>query len=186
MYNVLEKLRAGVTLGEADERINAEGLILILGELHERLDALAFQAYGWPQNLSDEEVCARLVLLNKERTAEEARGIVRWLRQEYQKSRAGIVEAAPEQPAEQAELALVAQAGREQKARFPDDEVARTAVVMAALADNAGGVDPAGLAARFRQGRRVEAQIRATLNSLTRLGFAASTDGRTYRHRRAA
>jgi hypothetical protein len=112
--------------------------------------------------------------------------MVRWLRPEYQKDRAGIVEAAPAQPAEQAEMALVAKAGREQKARFPDDEVARTAAVMAALAESPGGIDSASLASRFRQGRRVEAQIRATLTSLARLGFAASTDGERYRLRRAA
>jgi uncharacterized membrane protein len=170
-----------------DERVKAEGLVLILRELHDRLDALVFEAYGWPADLSDEDVIARLVALNKERVAEEAKGVVRWLRPDYQKRRAGIVEkvvqAAPE---EQAEMRLVAEAGREQKPRFPDDEVARTAAVVAALAQSVGGIDAAGLAARFRQGRRLEPQIRATLASLTRLGFTSSMDGSTFWLRRVA
>ncbi len=184
MYNVLEKLRAGTPLDAEDERIKAEGLVLILQELHERLDALVYEAYGWPADLSDEDVVARLVALNKERAAEEARGVVRWLRPDYQKRRAGIVEEAA--PEEQAEMRLVAEAGREQKPRFPDDEVARTAAVVAALAQSVGGIDAAGLAARFRQGRRLEPQIRATLASLTRLGFTSSTDGSTFWLRRVA
>lgn len=187
MYNTLEKLRAGTLLDADDERIKSEGLVLILKELHDRLDALVFQAYGWPADLSDEEVIARLVALNKERASEEARGIVRWLRPAYQKARAGIVEeAAPKATEGQGEMALVAEVAKEQKPRFPDDEVARTAAVMAALANSTGGLDAATLASTFRQGRRVEPQIRATFTSLMRLGFASSSDGTTFRLRRAA
>jgi hypothetical protein len=52
--------------------------------LHDEIDAAVFDAYGWPRDLSDEEIIAHLVELNKERRAEEARGLVRWLRPEYQ------------------------------------------------------------------------------------------------------
>ena len=94
--------------------------MLILKELHDRLDALVFQAYGWPQDLSDEEVIARLVTLDNERAEEEARGIVRWLRPDYQKARAGILEdAAPMGEVEQRELSLVVEKSREPKPRFP-------------------------------------------------------------------
>ena len=187
MYNTLEKLRAGTPLDADDERIKTEGLVLILKELHDRLDALVFQAYGWPADLSDEEVIARLVALNKERASEEARGIVRWLRPAYQKARAGIIEeAAPKAKEGQGEMALVAEVAKEQKPRFPDDEVARTAAVMAALANSTGGIDAPTLASTFRQGKRIEPQIRATLTSLMRLGFASSSDSTTFRLRRAA
>ncbi|WP_457092116.1 class I SAM-dependent DNA methyltransferase, partial [Microvirga sp. P5_D2] len=84
MYNVLEKLKAGVALNADEERIKDEGLILILKELHERLDALVFEAYEWPANLTDEEILERLVALNAERAKEEAAGHVRWLRPDYQ------------------------------------------------------------------------------------------------------
>ena len=41
-------------------------------------------AYGWPVTLTNEEILARLVALNAERAAEEAQGLIRWLRPEYQ------------------------------------------------------------------------------------------------------
>jgi len=41
-------------------------------------------AYGWPADLSNEEILRRLVALNAERAEEESRGIIRWLRPEFQ------------------------------------------------------------------------------------------------------
>ena len=71
-------------MNEAEERIKDDGLVLILKELHERLDRLVFQAYGWPVNLTDEQILERLVALNQERAAEEKAGPRRRLRPEYQ------------------------------------------------------------------------------------------------------
>ncbi|WP_348270486.1 hypothetical protein [Bosea sp. LC85] len=187
MYNVLEKLRAGTALNADEEQIKGEGLVLILKELHDQLDALVFQAYGWPANLPDEEVIGRLVVLNKERATEEPRGVVRWLRPAYQKVRAGITEeAAPKAAEEQREMLLVAQAGAEQKPSFPSDEVARTATIMAVLANTQGTVDASAVASGFRQGKRIEPHVRATLTSLVRMGFASSRDGKSFQLRRAA
>lgn len=84
MYNVLEKLRAGEVLSIKEQRIYEQGLVSILLQLHNELDAAVAAAYGWSVNLSDEEILEKLVALNKERAAEEARGLVRWLRPEYQ------------------------------------------------------------------------------------------------------
>jgi hypothetical protein len=185
MYNVLEKLRAGAALDEDDTRIRDEGLVLILKELHDTLDALVFDAYGWPRGLADEDIIARLVALNKERAEEEARGLVRWLRPDYQTARAGI--AAPVRPqAAQDAMELVTDSAREQKPLFPAGEVERTAAIMAALANAAGSTDAASIAARFRQGRRIERQVEATLASLVRMGFASSADGRRFMFRRVA
>ena len=83
LYNVLERLRAGVTpadLDPAERRTFDDGLVLILKELHDRLDAAVADAYGWPADLADDDILSRLVALNQERAAEEARGFVRWLR----------------------------------------------------------------------------------------------------------
>lgn len=185
MYNVLEKLRAGAALEADDLRIRDEGLVLILKELHDRLDALVFDAYGWPRNLSDEEIVTRLVALNKERAQEEARGLVRWLRPDYQKARAGV--SVPVELTEtQDTMTLVAAAAKEQKPLFPTDAVERTAAVMAALAAAPGTVDAASIAAGFRNGKRAEPQVQATLASLVRMGFVSSRDGRTFMFRRVA
>ena len=98
MYNVLEKLRRRDAGGQVksrhddqelefsaeEERVRDEGLILILKELHDKLDHLVFQAYEWPYTLSGEEILTKLVTLNHLPAAEERRGHVRWLRPDYQ------------------------------------------------------------------------------------------------------
>jgi hypothetical protein len=84
MYNVLEKLRASEPLTARDKTVHEQGLVSVLRELHDELDAAVFDAYGWPPSLIDEEILERLVALNAERAAEEAQGLVRWLRPEYQ------------------------------------------------------------------------------------------------------
>ena len=89
LYNVLEKLKSGAVLTPEDEDVKHRGLVIILKELHEQIDRAAFDAYGWPHTLSDEEILARLVALNAERAEEEARGLVRWLRPDYQRPRFG-------------------------------------------------------------------------------------------------
>jgi hypothetical protein len=84
MYNVLEKLRKGEALTAKEKEIHEQGLVSVLKEIHDELDAAVFDAYGWPGDLSDEEILERLVALNAERAAEERQGKVRWLRPEYQ------------------------------------------------------------------------------------------------------
>jgi hypothetical protein len=84
MYNVLEKLRASEPLNEKELRIHDQGLVSVLRQLHEDLDAAAFAAYGWPVTLTDAEILERLVALNAERAKEESNGLIRWLRPEYQ------------------------------------------------------------------------------------------------------
>ena len=84
MYNVLEKLRAGAELTAKERVIHEQGLVSVLKQIHDELDAAVFAAYGWPVTLSDEEILERLVALNHERAEEEKRGIVRWLRPEFQ------------------------------------------------------------------------------------------------------
>jgi hypothetical protein len=86
MYNVLEKLRANEALTAKEKQIHDAGLVSVLRQLHDDLDAAVFAAYGWPTSLTDGEILERLVALNGERAKEEASGLVRWLRPEYQNS----------------------------------------------------------------------------------------------------
>ena len=185
LYNVLERIKSGVAPGDlepAERRIFDDGLVLILKELHDRLDLAVAEAYGWPPTLSDEEILARLVALNKERAREEAQGLVRWLRPEYQIAKFGSAA----QKAEQYEADLVAPDAGKRKPLFPADDLAQTASVMAALAETPAGLDAATLASRFRQGRRAEDKIRAVLTALHRMGFVISDDNQLWRLRRAA
>jgi hypothetical protein len=84
MYNVLEKLRANEALNAKEKQIHDAGLVSVLRQLHDDLDAAVFAAYGWPPTLTDAEILERLVALNAERAKEEASGLVRWLRPDYQ------------------------------------------------------------------------------------------------------
>lgn len=51
------------------------------------LDAAVFAAYGWPAASTDAEILERLVALNAQRAADEQRGIIHWLRPEYQNAK---------------------------------------------------------------------------------------------------
>ena len=103
LYNVLGKLRAGEPLTAAEKTTHEQGLVGVLRQLHDELDAAVAAAYGWPApstgsgpsassgpstgsgcELSDDELLARLVALNAQRAAEEAAGHIRWLRPAYQ------------------------------------------------------------------------------------------------------
>lgn len=84
MYNVLEKIRNGDALTDKERVIHQDGLVSVLQELHNDLDAAVFEAYGWPADITDEQILEKLVALNAERAAEEARGLIRWLRPEFQ------------------------------------------------------------------------------------------------------
>lgn len=188
MYNILEKLRANADLDDDDEQIKKDGLILILKELHDKLDALVFEAYGWPQTLTDEQILENLVALNHERAAEEKRGHVRWLRPDYQIPRFGKdldKMAAKEEGAQiTAELGLGEPTAK--KLSFPTDAVGQTAAVFAALAMAKGAVTVGDIAAEFRKSKNLERNIGEVLASLARLGHVATKDGKKFEVRRAA
>jgi hypothetical protein len=123
MYNVLEKLRAGEALSVKDKVIHEQGLVSVLKKLHDDLDAAVFDAYGWPHDLTDEQILERLVALNAERAAEENRGLIRWLRPEFQNPQGANVQKSAK-PATQQKLAAIEDA----------DEAAETATPAAATA----------------------------------------------------
>jgi len=77
MYNVLEKLRAGEWIEGKDREIYDQGLVGILRDIHDQIDAAVAEAYGWPLDLSDDEILHLLVDLNRARAAEEAQGHIR-------------------------------------------------------------------------------------------------------------
>jgi hypothetical protein len=70
---------------------------------------------------------------------------------------------------------------------FPQGAVEQTAAVMAGIAATSAPLSAAELAQQFKQGRKSEARIAATLASLVRAGFISSLDGRVrFTLRRAA
>ena len=188
LYNVLERLKAGAKPDDLDareRRIFDDGLVLILKELHDRLDAAVADAYGWPVDLAEEEVLARLVTLNRERAKEERRGLVRWLRPEYQIPRFGSAKEKEEQlEADLGEAILAAVSGP--KPSFPSDERDQTPAVLHQLMEADGAVDALAIASSFKQGRKCLPAVQAVLASLFRMGLVSTTDGKRFAFRRAA
>ena len=84
IYNVLEGLREGRPLTVDERDVHDRGLVSVIRRHHDEIDRLVAQAYGWPADLTKEDGLARLIALNEERMAEEAKGLVRWLRPEFQ------------------------------------------------------------------------------------------------------
>jgi hypothetical protein len=189
LYNVLEMLRAGTKpdeLDERDRRIFDDGLVLIVKELHDKLDVAVAEAYGWPADLSDDEILARLVALNKQRSEEEKRGLVRWLRPDYQIPRfaKGVDKQAEKEEGAQVAAELIAAV--EQKPSFPSSAVEQTAAVFAALAAASEPLDAKGLAALFKKAKTTENKASEVLASLARLGYVTSEDGKTFALRQVA
>lgn len=189
LYNVLERVRAGVgpnDLDDKERKIFDNGLVLILKELHDSLNIAVAEAYGWPVDLLDEDMLARLVELNKERAAEERGGLVRWLRPEYQIPR--FAKGHDRQAAEEADAQVAAQldvTAKEQKPSFPTNAVEQTAAVFGALAQASVPLDAAAIATQFRKTKTSEAKIAGVLASLARLGHV-TTDGKKFALRRVA
>jgi hypothetical protein len=189
LYNVLEKLRDGTKpddLDEADRRIFDDGLVLMMKELHDKLDIAVAEPYGWPADLTDDEILAKLVALNKERTEEEKRGLVRWLRPDYQIPRfaKGLDKQAATEEGAQVAAELISAV--EQKPSFPTSAVEQTAAVFSALAAASQPLDAKGLAAQFRRTKTTEKKVGEVLASLARLGYVTSEDGKTFALRRVA
>ncbi|SDG77791.1 class I SAM-dependent DNA methyltransferase [Bosea robiniae] len=174
LYNIREGIRSGRALSSAEADIRDRGLVMILDEHHQAIDEAAAAAYGWPATLAEAEILARLVALNRQRAREEVQGIVHWLRPDYQRPRFGT----PGRAGEQLEAALPtpisAAAG---KPAFPTEAVGRVAAVLAALADTSTPIAARAIAARFRQGLKVERAIRDILVSLARVGEISTLDG---------
>lgn len=172
MYNVLEKLRAGEPIEGKDKEIYDQGLIGILKDIHDQIDVAVAEAYGWPVDLTDEEILFRLVDLNKERAAEEASGHIRWLRPDYQNPDGTEAEATDKQ----AKLEVSTKEAKD-KAPWPKALPDQFAAVREAL-EEMGEASPEQVARRFKRARTTT--IEPLLASLAALGQAQITDNGRY------
>jgi hypothetical protein len=171
MYNCLEKLRAGQRIEGRDREVYDQGLIGILLDLHDQIDAAVTEAYGWPATLTDDDILHRLVALNRERAAEEARGHIRWLRPEYQNP-AGHAAAAVEQAEMDVGVVLPTT-----KTPWPKTLPQQFAAVRAAL-DELGEATPEQIARHFARARATT--VLPLLESLAALGHAQVTERGSY------
>ena len=169
MYNVLEKLRAGQRIGGRDKEIYDHGLIGILRDLHDQIDRAVADAYGWPATLTGDEILHRLVDLNRERAAEEARGHIRWLRPDYQNPAGHAAVAKDEQTAMDIGPTVTTA-----KTPWPKTLPEQIAAVRATLSD-LGTATPEQVARTFNRGRA--GSVQPLLESLAALGQARVIEG---------
>jgi hypothetical protein len=179
-YNVLEALRQGREFTAKEKTICEQGLVTVLRELHDELDAAVAEAYGWPTDLPDEEILSRLVALNAERIEEEKQGQIRWLRPEYQtksKAERRVVQtsldfAPPPEPLAKGKKGRSAKTTSETKPAWPSDILEQTQAIrsmIAALREAAVAITPDTVAERFTRAPRV--RVQEILQALETLGF---------------
>ncbi|MFI5181103.1 MAG: class I SAM-dependent DNA methyltransferase [Thermoanaerobaculia bacterium] len=182
MYNVLAKLRSGEALSAKEKVVHEQGLVSVLMQIHDDLDAAVFDAYGWPHDLTDEQILGRLVALNRERAEEEKNGLVRWLRPEFQVPKGAV-------PATQ--VVLAGTEGAEQGEAAPAAaEVAwskKLPAQIAAVRDLFRGTSRAlrfdDVTRAFKGVKKRDAE--AVLDSLTALGLLTVFDSEGSRRWRA-
>lgn len=221
MYNVLEQLRRGVALNPKEKAIHEQGLVSVLASLHDELDAAVLDAYGWgdlaptlvgkpggtlpypeaeeAQQQAEAELLTRLVALNAERAAEEARGLIRWLRPAFQNPAAArSAEADPMQ----AEIALPGGGGSSSGTAadasdeaapvasaplkpqpWPKDPVEQVRAVAATLSASRVPLSVDDLAARYTSRGPWKSRLPQLLDMLVAVGRAAPAgDGRYVAH----
>ncbi len=190
MYNAMVRLRdaraGGLSLTEKERAYHDRALIGVLASIHDDLDGAVADAYGWPVELPDDEILARLVSLNAIRAAEEGEGFVRWLRPDFQRARAGLApvqgtldgmtQPAPVAPSGLAALPLdvtAAIAGRGKQA-WPSDRFAQIKAIRDLVAVLPGTATAAQVASAF-SGARI-ATVRRHLDMLEQIGVLTAWD----------
>ena len=201
LYNVLERVRelekgCDVPPLSAKERdIHEAGLISVLKDIHDDIDRAVFEAYGWAdlipalvgkpgatapsphktaeQEEAEEDLLARLVDLNRERAADERRGIVRWLRPDYQIPKLGHKVRKPEE-AVQAEADLPVPEPADGKPAWPRDGLDQIGVVRDMLGRAPAPLAPEALSAAFRgtSSARRKKRVEQVLQTLVAAGVA--------------
>ncbi|MGC8644070.1 MAG: hypothetical protein ACP5XB_29775 [Isosphaeraceae bacterium] len=168
------------TFQEQDGAIHKQGMVSVLKQLHDDLDAAVFEAYGWPVDLSDDEILRRLVELNRQRAEEEKRGIIRWLRPEFQNPGGAPAPAAtqPALPIEQQAAEAPVPAPLGSRRPWPKTLPEQAQAVRAALAENPAGLTAEATARLFLRARTQT--VTDLLNTLVSLGQARALENGLY------
>ena len=202
LYNVLEALREGRALNAKERVIHEQGLVSVLRQIHDDIDAAVLAAYGWADLLPvlrvahgndapadgqsredakrafEESVLERLVALNAERAAEEARGLVRWLRPEFQNpaaqrapAQAEIDTVGDDDAADDDESGITATPALK-PAPWPKDAVDQVRAVATLLAESRTALSLDDIAARFTARGPWKKRLPVVLDMLAAVGRA--------------
>lgn len=204
LYNALERLReleSGCEvppLTDAERDVHQAGLISVLKDIHDSIDRAVLAAYGWEdltlslmgkpgatipstfksmeQEQAEEELLTRLVALNRERAAEEKRGMVRWLRPDYQIAKLGMK--APTQDGEHIGVLDVGLPDPTERPRWPSDGLEQIKFVRDLLAKAPAPTLPDAIASVFdgRNTHKRRDRITEVLETLVATGSARTGD----------
>ncbi|MGV3579163.1 class I SAM-dependent DNA methyltransferase [Brevundimonas sp.] len=172
LYNLLDITRTGGSMPQRQQDIARRARIVILRELHDEIDRLTADAYGWQPDQTGAQLLGALVGLNRVREVEEARGQVRWLRPDFQIDRVGAPQPSPEREAPL--MPQVVKTGR--RPVFPRDRYEQPLAIQASLVRERGPVKPLDLALRFSGGVKLEPRISRVLTTLHRYGHVELLD----------
>jgi hypothetical protein len=191
-------VRTGEELPPKDKTIHEQGLVSVLGQIHDELDNAVLEAYGWSdlapalagkpggtspthqktpeQAEAEEALLERIVTLNARRAAEEARGVIHWLRPEWQspqKKPARQEKLLPEL-AEAEELTT----GLPGKRPWPKALPEQVRAIRAALAEQPSPLTAEQVARSFT--RAQSKRVAELLETLVTFGKARLTDDQRY------
>jgi SAM-dependent methyltransferase len=155
-------------LTEVETAVHDAGCVAVLHELHKKIDAAVAEAYGWAADLSDGQMLARLVELNRERTEEERNGLVRWLRADYQLPR--FREGRTANREEQIEAMLTPP--KAEPAALPRSDTELLTLLRDVLRAHGRPTEPREIAARFGEGARAARRVERGLQLLAAAGVA--------------
>jgi len=195
MYNVLAKLRSGEPLTAKDKTIHETGLVAVLRQLHDELDAAVLAAYGW-SDLAPTDTDAlldRVVALNLERAAEEAAGHIRWLRPDFQNPSAHRHSGESRNPAGTSQTRMPASAGMTdlpgissstasaapqptEKRPWPSSLTEQVAAIAQLLAESPLALSEPEIASHFTGKGPWKKRLPQLLETLVALGRARTTD----------
>jgi hypothetical protein len=205
LYNALERYRElnagiGQPLTPEERDVHEAGLISVLAEIHDDIDRATLSAYGWDdlapalvgkvggtvpsdhksesQLEAEEILLTRLVALNHERAEEEKRGVIRWLRPEYQIPKLGAK--APKGKTEELDLEIVETLS---KPKWPSDDQLQVRAIFDALKKSESLTSPETIAAAFdgRNSAQRKTRVAKVLETLVITGAARTTeDGSKY------
>ena len=174
LYNVMEKLRAGTPLDPKEQIIHEQGLVTVLRQFHDDLDAAVADAFGLSPTASDDAILAHLAGLNAQRAAEEQSGEIRWLRPAFQTLAAGAIQTTlatgEESSASSAKTAA--------KAPWPKTLAQQVQVVRSVLVALGAPINTATLAKSFK-GAKAD-RVEEIMETLASLGQARALSGGRY------
>lgn len=204
LYNALERLRELENgcdvppLTAAERDVHQAGLISVLKEIHDDIDRTVLAAYGWEdlipelvgkpgatlpsphkteaQEQAEEKLLTRLVALNHERVAEEKRGLVRWLRPDYQIPKLGVK--APKLEDEHVGMLDVELPDTAERPKWPSDGLEQIRLVRDLLARAPAPAPPDAIAGVFdgRNTAKRRDRVAEVLETLVATGVARTGD----------